>query len=141
MPLFHSRRRGFTFIELLVALSLFSVGFVSVLQIFPVNRRLLAQSSFQTQAAFLVQEQIENLRSLPYTSITVGTYEPRAFLTGTSASDPVTQFERSTTVSLMDGTYATTATDVGLKKIVVTVYWSEHNIPRQYSITTYANNI
>ena len=135
------RRGGFTFVELLVALSLFTLGFVSILQIFPVNRRLLAQSAFQTQAVFIIQAQIETLRALPYDSLTVGNYEPKEQLTGNGASDPITQFQRSTVVSLIDGNYNTTATDIGLKKIVVTVYWNEHNVSRQYSITTYANNI
>lgn len=134
------KRKGFTIIELALAIVLFSFGVISVMQIFPVNRRLLTQSSMQTMAANLAQEQIENVRNLSYASLTTGSYEPKAYLTG-STGDPVTQFQRSTDISLIDSNYNSTATDVGLKKIVVTVYWSEGSVNRTYAITTYANNL
>src|ERR1044072_6566198 len=130
------RRPDFTFLELLIAVSLFTVGMVSVLQIFPVNRRLLTQSTQTTQASFLAQEQIEKVRNVAYADLTTGSYEPRAAVSADSTS-PLAQYERETEVSLLDTNTAVTATDVGLKKIVVTVYWTERNISRQYSLSTY----
>ena len=130
------RKSGFTFLELLIALSLFTVGMVTVLQIFPVNRRYLTQSGQITQASFLAQEQIEAVRALDYETLTSGTYEARHAI-GAASSDPLNQFERQTTVTLIDGNRATTVTDVGLKKVDVIVYWSERTISRQYSLSTY----
>jgi len=128
--------RAFTFVELLIALSLFSVGMLSILQVFPANRRLLAQSSYQSQASFLAEEQMETLRSLPYSSLTTGTYEAKATVpnsTGTQYS----LFQRSTTIDYIDGSYSVSATDTGLKRLTVTVYWSEGNVNRTYVLTTY----
>jgi Tfp pilus assembly protein PilV len=124
----------------MLSIFLFTYGMISVLQIFPVNRRLLEQSKFQTQASFLAQEQMEIVRSVSYASLTTGAYEARAFLPS-GAGVFATQFERSTDVSLIDGTYAATNSDVGLKKIVVTVYWAERSINRTYVLTSYANNL
>ncbi len=134
------KRRGFTFIELILAIFLFSFGIISVLQVFPINRRFLTQSSMQTQASFLAAEQMENMRSVAYADLTVGAYEPNATLPGTIGAFAAA-FQRTTVVSLINGTYASTGTDIGLKKIVVTVSWSENNATRTYVLTSYANNL
>jgi prepilin-type N-terminal cleavage/methylation domain-containing protein len=129
-------KKGFTFVELLVALSLFSVGMISVLQIFPVNRRLISQASMQTQATYLAQEQMETLRSLPYASLTVGTYEPKAIVPNSSGTT-LSLFQRSTTIEYIDSSYAVSATDTGLKRETVTVYWNDGALARTYVLVTY----
>jgi prepilin-type N-terminal cleavage/methylation domain-containing protein len=133
-------QKGFTFLELLIAVTLFSVGMISVLQIFPVNRRLLAQSTQASQAVYLAQEQVEYIRTLDYPTLTTGTFEAKAYLS-TTGSAAFGQYQRDTVVSLIDSNRASTVTDVGLKKVVVTIYWSEHSVNRQYSVTTYVANI
>ena len=134
------RRRGFTFLELLVALSLFAVGLIGILQIFPLNRRFLAQSAMTTQAAFLAQEGMEELRSLPYSSLTVGTYQPLTQVS-TVSGDPASLFSREVTVELVDDNYGTSNADVGLKVVNVRVTWSERGISRQYTISTVVSNV
>ena len=126
--------------ELLIAVSLFSFGMLSVIQIFPINRRYLTQSAQTTQAAFLAQEQMEIIRELPYSSITTGTFEARHTV-GTGTSDPLNQFERQTVVSFVDSSndWAASGSDTGLKKIDVTVYWLERTINRQYGLSTYVS--
>jgi len=136
------RKRGFTFLELLIAISLFAVGMVSILQIFPVNRRFLAQSASTTQAVFLAQEALEQARSVPYDNLTIGTYQAKAPVS-TVSGDPFAQYQRQVKVTILDGTRAAiaqqdTAHDVGLKRLDVTVYWNERGINRQYSLSTYA---
>ncbi|HSI20605.1 MAG TPA: prepilin-type N-terminal cleavage/methylation domain-containing protein [Verrucomicrobiae bacterium] len=133
-------RKGFTFIELILAIVLFSFGIVSVIQIFPVNRRLITQSSMQTQASYLAQEQMEKVRAVAYADLDAGTYEARAALPA-GAGTFATQFERGTVVTLIDGNRAATGIDVGLKKVVVTVYWTENNVNRTYVLSSYANNL
>ena len=132
------RRQGFTLLEVLIAVSLFAVGMMSIIQIFPLNRRLLRQSANTSQAAFLAQEEIEIIRDVDYDSLTTGTYEA-AHAMGT-AGDQLVIFSRSTAVSLIDSNRAATNSDVGLKKIVVTVTWTERNVARTYSLATYAYN-
>lgn len=133
------RRPAFTFLELLIALSLFSVGMISILQIFPLNRRYLAQSSFLTQATYLGQEQLETLQGVAYVDLTVGTFEARHAL-GDSAAPGLSQFERQTVVSLINSSYNATATDIGLKKVETTVFWVERSGNRQYQLVTYVSN-
>jgi len=135
------KRTGFTFVELLVALSLFAVGMLSVLEIFPVTRAFLTQSSQTTQASFLAQQELETIRSLPYADLTVGTYEAQHAVSSDSSSQ-LSEFQRQTTVSLVSpesspAPYAATATDLGMKKVDVTVTWQEKNHTRQLTLSTY----
>jgi prepilin-type N-terminal cleavage/methylation domain-containing protein len=132
------RRSGFTLLEVLVALSLFAVGMLSVLQIFPLNRRFLKQSAQSTQAAFLAQEQMEKVVKLPYASLTTGSFQA-ATPASTTAGDPMAAFTEQTTVTLLTSTWASTATNVGLKRVDVLITWNERNIARQYTISTIVN--
>lgn len=137
------RKKGFTFIELLVALSLFAVGMLSVLQIFPINRRYLKQSAMTTQAAFLAQEELEILQADSYSSLVVGTspyHEPRHAMS-MDPDNPYAQFERQTEVVLINPQdYQVSGTDLGMKKVTATIYWQEDRISRQYSLSTYVYN-
>ena len=130
------RKPGFTFLELLIALSLFSVGMISVLQVFPINRRLLVQTTGTSQAAFLAQEQLELLRSTAYASLTVGTYQARASIVDDEDS-PLHQFERQTVVNYINDSYQVSNSDLRLKRILLTIYWTEHNVDRQLQLATY----
>lgn len=134
------KKKAFTILELVIALSIFVVGMVSILEIFPVNRRFLAQSSMLTQASYLAQEGIEATRALDYGSLTVGVnpyFEVRHFMSAT-AGDQLSLFERRTEVELVDpATLGSSNTDQHLKKIETIVYWTENNNPRQYAIDTY----
>lgn len=133
---YSTRKSGFTFLEVLVALSLFAVGMISVLAIFPVNRRFLLQSANTTQAVELAQEKLEQVRALTYNDLTVGAYEAAAPVTA-DTTNPLSQYTRQTTVTLLDGNRQTTNTDQGLKKVDVQVSWKEHGANRQYTLSTY----
>ncbi len=128
--------QGFTFLELLVALTLFLVGMVTVLQIFPLNRRLLNQTSQTTNAVFLAQEEIEKVRSNDYTSLPVGTYLARTAVTTDTAS-PLKIFDKQIVVVQVDTNRATTNTDTGIRRVDVTIFWTETSVQRQYKVSTY----
>ena len=134
------RKPGFTFVELLLALTLFSVGFVGLLRVFPLNRRYLAQSASQTQAIFLAQEELEKVRADSYVNLTVmpAYYEPLENVGSSSSADPFNAYQRQTVVTLVDSAGGASATDIGLKKVQVTVSWIENGTTRSYVVSTYA---
>jgi prepilin-type N-terminal cleavage/methylation domain-containing protein len=138
------KKPAFTLLEILISLSLFSVGMVSVLHIFPVNRKYIKQSAQTTQAAFLAEEEIEIVHGTPYASLTIlPTYfEPAENLGSGAPSDPNNAFTRTTTVTYVDSNNnwlppSPATTDTGLKKVTVTVSWSENSITRQYVLSAY----
>jgi len=133
------RRRGFTILELLIALSLFLIGMVSILEIFPVDRNLLNQTMHSTQASFLAQEQMEQVVATPYSSLTVGTYLPNAVVT-TDTTSPYSIYSRQVTVDYINSSYAVSGTDTGLKRVTVTISWQERTFMQYSTLTTYVHS-
>lgn len=133
------KRQAFTFLELLIALTLFIFGMVSLLQIFPANRKLLNQTSQTTQATFLAQEQLEVLKDDSFASLTVGTYLVRAVVSSDTTS-PFNAYEREVVVAFVNpSTYATSVGATSLKRITATIYWTEGTVARNFSLSTYAS--
>ena len=130
------RRAGFTFIELLIALTVFLVGMISVLQIFPANRKLLNETTHNTQAAFLAQQELESVRALPYATLTTGTYLAKSAVTANTSS-PYAMFSQSVSIDYLDTNRNVTGNDLGLKRITVTIYWAERSLNLQYVASTY----
>lgn len=136
------KRPAFTFLELLIALSLFAVGMVSILQIVPANRKFITQSSMTTQATFLAEDQMEAIHGVAYSALTVlpTYYEPSATVSGTQFA----AFTRKTEVVYVSPGSSWTipvdqTTDTGLKKVKVTVSWAENGITRNYVLSTYVH--
>jgi prepilin-type N-terminal cleavage/methylation domain-containing protein len=64
-------QRGYTLIELLVALFVFSIAFVALYGLLVSSITLLGQNKAKLGAVSLVEEQIEYVRSLPYSGVGV----------------------------------------------------------------------
>lgn len=108
---------GFTILEAMIAISILVIGIVAVLQIFPLALNIEKLNQMETQAVFLAQEKIEEKASWSYQDIQVTTE------TENSLPSPFERFSRETKVIYVDSNLATTTSDLGLKKIEVTVQW------------------
>lgn len=63
MTRFHARRRrGFTLIEVLVALALLLAGIVTIVQLFPTSLKANADAALKGSSAVLTQQKVEELR-------------------------------------------------------------------------------
>jgi prepilin-type N-terminal cleavage/methylation domain-containing protein len=58
--------KGFTFIEVIIALTLFSFGLLAITGMFGVSTQALQSGGSRTKAVLLAQEKLEQLKSLPY---------------------------------------------------------------------------
>lgn len=108
---------GFTFLEVIIAISVLIIGIVAVLQIFPLALNIEKLNQMETQAVFLAQEKIEEKISKSYQDIQV-TVE-----TEDSLPSPFERFSRQTKIIYVDSDLATTTLDSGFKKIEVVVRW------------------
>ena len=120
-PLF-KKSGGFTLIESAVAIAVLMVGLWAVAQFFPFSLKVIGDSQNITVASNLVVAKIEEISSLEYDTITTGTIEAKAPV----SSDPssyLNNYQREVVVELIDSNFNITAIDIGLKKIIVTVYW------------------
>ena len=108
---------GFTFLEVIIAISVLIIGILAVLQVFPLALNIEKLNQMETQAVFLAQEKIEEKISRAYQDIEIITETEDSF------SPPFEKFSRETKIIYVDSDLATTTLDSGLKKIEVVVQW------------------
>ena len=63
------RLKGFTLIEIMMAIVIFTVGIIAIMSLFPISVRDTRRARIMTQAAFLCQAKMEEVISLPGTLI------------------------------------------------------------------------
>lgn len=128
---------GMSLLEVMVSFSILSLTFIALMQSFPVSLAINKTSENAAKAAYLAQAKLEELNSLGYGNISTGTIEAKHRLAD-NPTDYLYYFQRQTTVSLVDGNLADSASDLGLKKISVTVYYSNalSKVEKEYSTVT-----
>lgn len=116
-------RKGFSILEVLLAILLLGTGFAILLQI--LNMGLFATSVDENEiiALNLLQEKVEALRNTAYSSISD---ESKAAVTGFPA------FSRQVAVTIPQS---------GLKQISVTVYWYAKSDEMNKSVVTYVSEV
>ncbi len=111
-------------IEIILALAILMIAILAIIRIFPTGLQVTKMAEKNTVAAFLAQEKIEELASLSYGDILIGTIETKHKL----SDDPDNSFyyyERETIVVYVDpnNDLVETGDDLGIKRIKTTVYW------------------
>jgi Tfp pilus assembly protein PilV len=115
--------QGMSLIETMVALLILMVTFVGLIQAFPFSQSIVKTAENSTKAAYLAQNELEQILALNYDSIATGTIEIKQRL----SADPVNYlyyFQRETTVSYLDSNWQPSVNDTGIKKISTTVYYT-----------------
>lgn len=77
-------RKGFTLIEVIGALLIFSVGVIMVLQLTGSLSRQMEYAAKSSQLVALAQERLDSLEAMPFDSITVGTRQDTVSVRGVS---------------------------------------------------------
>ena len=117
-----NQNKGIGLIEIIVSISILSVGILGILQAFPRGTAAQRALELETIANHLAQEKIEQIIISPYDDITVGTQELEVRVEPDSSSS-FYKFKRTIVVGLVDENLLTTETDIGLKKITITISW------------------
>jgi prepilin-type N-terminal cleavage/methylation domain-containing protein len=112
-----SQKKGFTLIEIIIFIVLAGVLMVAIIAPFLTSVSRSNIPEIAASAAFLAAERLEQLHQVAYLSIA---NEANAALTGN-----YTAFSRQVTVTLVDANLAASASDVGYKQVVVTVFHAQ----------------
>jgi len=123
--------RGFSLLELMVALIVLSIGVLAVARLFPAGAYGQIQDRMQASAGCLAQDEIVRLGSLSWSDsqLATGRHPASGYTTcGTNG-----RWWRSYTVTAL----AAPLTDV--KQVTVTVTWANAN-GRDVSISTYVRS-
>lgn len=109
-------KKGFTLVEILVAVSVLLIGIVAIIQVFPISFSMETDTQLETQAVFLAQEKMEEIMSDSYEGVEIGD-------TSENLTAPFDRFVREVSVDYVDSSLNPTDSDTGLKMIEVTVTW------------------
>jgi len=131
------QQKGLSLIEIMVAITILTVAFVGMVQAFPFGLSISKEAADSTVASYLCQSKLEEVVSLGYDNITIGTIEARHRL----SDDPTNYlyfYERETTTAYVDGDLNEVGSDQGMKKISSTVYYINaiYKNENSYNITT-----
>lgn len=116
------RSHGFSLIEVLVAIGILAVGLVAIISIFPFSIKANKGAELASVASSYARSQLEQVLATNYDDVGSGTIEARARVSS-NPSDVAYVLERQTVVSFVDSSLNASGSDLGLKKIVVTVFW------------------
>lgn len=119
---------GFTLIEVLVAMVIFSISSLAVTSLMVGSMQHISNNGQRSEAIALAQEALEGLRSAPYDELATG-----SDLDIPSSTDGTT-FDVNWRVYTNDPM-------AGVKRIVVTVTWNHKGATKTYEIETIYTNI
>ncbi|MCX5692896.1 MAG: prepilin-type N-terminal cleavage/methylation domain-containing protein [Candidatus Omnitrophica bacterium] len=121
-------KKGFSLLELIIAIAVLAVGLVGVLQIFPIGLRASQRAGMMTKASFLAQNKIEDVKLAGFDAI--AELPPKIPLSGMDGD-----FEWAIKIDNVSLEGVESQDD--MRKVVVTVSWPERNTARSKDFITY----
>jgi prepilin-type N-terminal cleavage/methylation domain-containing protein len=124
-------RPGMTLIEVMIAVMVFSFAITVFASLFPLAMRMRSKSENVSQATMIAQKKIDQLRALPYTSLTYTSLQGANVIDASPNTSPYsfTSVDNLAT-KLPEPTSSLTVSNAGsgshtadLKQISVTVSW------------------
>jgi len=131
----YKNQTGMSLLEIMVSLSILVVTFITLMQSFPMALAINKTSENATKASYLAQEKLEEINSFGYNNIAVGTIEAKHRLSNIS-TDYLYYFQRETTVNYVDSNLQNSVSDTGLKKISVTIYYTNSFLKTEKTYST-----
>ena len=131
---FKKAKLGFTLIESLAAIFVLAIGISAIFQAFPSGVFIQKTAQMNTVANQLCQEKMEEIIAKSYDEMLLGTQE-EAY----GSIPSFNSYKRRTEISYFDPNNPgiVPGSDLGIKKIKVTVYWLSHLgvAERSFSVT------
>ena len=121
-------KKGFSLLELIIAIAVLSIGLVGILQIFPIGLRASQRAGMMTKASFLAQNKIEDVKLAGFEAITE--LPPKIPLSGKDG-------DLEWTISIGDVALDGVESGEDMRKVAVTVTWPERNTTRSKEFITY----
>ncbi len=120
-------KRGFTLIEIIMAMAILAVGVLGVVRLLPVGLRASKSAEMVSKAAFVAQEQMEMLKLSGFNGLS------SAILSGE-------QGEFSWQAEVDNASLAGLSSSAEIKQITLVVSWIERGNTRTQNLTTYIGN-
>jgi prepilin-type N-terminal cleavage/methylation domain-containing protein len=119
----HRNKKGFTLLEIILALAILVIGVVGVLVIFPVGLRASKRGGDFTMATILAQRQMETIRRVGHAIYGTAHHPERTF----PAPDDKFSFSVVGTATAI----------ANLSRVTVEIYWIDRGAVRSERFITY----
>jgi prepilin-type N-terminal cleavage/methylation domain-containing protein len=119
--------KGFTLVEVLVAMVIFAIVSLAVTMMMVTSTKLASENGMASEAVALAQETLEDLRAVPFANMTGGS-------TVVMSSKGVVPLNVSWTV-------AGNSPGPNMNTIVVTVNWNQQGVAKNYDVQSVFANI
>lgn len=127
-------KKGFTITEIIVAITVFSIGVLGIAAFFASSSQTTRNSSNLSIASNIASGLVDEELSQTYDSLIVGNGAKTPVSTDTAS--PFNKFQKQINISLVDSNLNPSATDIGLKKIDIFVYYNEGTTERNIETAT-----
>ncbi len=117
----HRRDRGFSLVEVMIALTVMGIGLLAIAQVVPLALAGVTQARVRSQAVQAGQERLDDLMAVPYDSLQAGNY-----------SESIDDYTVTWTVT-------ENAPVPGSKRIDLASSWATHKGTQTVELTTYRN--
>ncbi|MDP2920986.1 MAG: type II secretion system protein [Candidatus Omnitrophota bacterium] len=125
-----NNKKGFSLLELVIAIAVLAIGLVGVLQIFPIGLRASQRAGMMTKAAFLAQNKIEDVKLAGFEAITE--LPPKIPLSGRDG-------DLEWAVKIEDLSLEGVDSGSDMRKVTVTVTWPERNTTKSKDFIAYVS--
>jgi len=122
------RKRGFTLIEIIMAMAILAIGIIGVVRLLPVGMRASKSSELMSKAAFLAQDKMEELKLAGFAALTEPI--PAVPLAGEEG-------DYSWVAALEDLSLEGLRSCEDIRQLILTVSWQEKNKTHSQQFITY----
>ncbi len=136
MRTYPKSQKGFTLIEILIAIAILGYVILAVIGLFQYTTLSTKASEFSTLATSYAREQMEDIKHRDFDSIPVSTWTAEQSALGQKGN---LIFTRQVTVTYMDvssGVLITSVSATDLKRIEVRLTWTERGEAREVVLTS-----
>lgn len=133
------KKSAFTLIELLLAVFILEIGLLGIAGFYAYSATITRTARNETTAANLASGLLDEESAKSYDALTVGApATPTPYSTATP--NPFANFQKLIDISYLDSnlnaSYTQTEANQNMKKITVTIYWTEVSSQKNYQIAT-----
>jgi len=125
--------QGITLLEAMITIVVIMIGVLTLANIFPIAFRVGESAQQATLATNLAQAKLEELFSLNYDNIAIGTIEVKGRLSA-NPSDYLYNYQRETLTEYVDQNLQTSGSATDLKKITINVYYRSAALKTEKSV-------
>ena len=126
--------KGFTLTEVIVAMGIFSIGVLGIFSFFTYSSQTIRVARSETTGSNLANGFLEEELAKSYGELIPGT-SAKTRVSDNPAS-PYYNYQKQIEITLIDSDLNNSVTDLGLKKIIISIFWPQGSYEKSIQSAT-----